>query len=101
MNGHGGKGNDLLLLPVTVHNSISNIFSFKSLRSLLMYLAYLIYVFSNLLPLLFMFSFVILCVTAEVKSPLLFACHLVPLHNHPECAVITPPLKRVLDARLY
>lgn len=44
MNGHGGKGNDLLLSPVTVHNSISNIFSFKSLRSLLMYLAYLIYV---------------------------------------------------------
>lgn len=26
MNGHGGKGNDLLLSPVTVHNSISNIF---------------------------------------------------------------------------
>lgn len=42
MNGHGGKGNDLLLLPVTVHNSISNNFPFKSLRSLLMYLAYLI-----------------------------------------------------------
>lgn len=44
MNGHGGKGNDLLLSPVTVHNSISNIFPFKSLRSLLMFLAYLIYV---------------------------------------------------------
>lgn len=44
-NGHGGKGNDLLDLPVTVHNSISNIFSFKSLRSLLMYPAYLIYVY--------------------------------------------------------
>lgn len=59
MNGHGGKGNDLLLLPMTVHNSIFNIFSFKSLRSLLMYLAYLIYVFWNLLLLLFVFSFVI------------------------------------------
>lgn len=32
--------------------------------------------------------------TAKVKSPLLFACHLAPLHNHPEWAVITPPLKR-------
>lgn len=40
MNGHGGKGNDLLLSLVTVHNSISNIFSFKSLRSLLMYFSY-------------------------------------------------------------
>lgn len=45
-NGHGGQGeNDLLLLPVTVHNSISNIFPFKSLRPPLMYLADLIYVF--------------------------------------------------------
>lgn len=64
MNGHGGKGNDLLLLPMTVHNSIFNIFSFKSLRSLLMYLAYLIYVFLKPTTRFFfyfflMFSFVI------------------------------------------
>lgn len=58
-NGHGGEGNDLLLLPVTVHNSISNISPFKSLRSLLMYMAHLIYVFWNPVPLLLMFAFVI------------------------------------------
>lgn len=69
-------------------------FSFKSLRSLLMYLAYLVCVFSDLLLLPF---YVFFChsagwhVTAKVKSPLLSACHLVPLHNHPEWAVITPP----------
>lgn len=54
----------------------------------------------------FFFSFyVFLChsatwhVTAKVKAPLLFAWHLVPVHNHPEWAVITPPQKR--DTCLY
>lgn len=45
-NGHGGeKGNDSLLPSVTVHDSTSNIFSRKSLRSFTMHLAWLIYVF--------------------------------------------------------
>lgn len=57
----GGTGNDWLLLPVTVHNSISNILPFKSLRPLLMYLAHLIYCMSlETSPSLFsMYSFVI------------------------------------------
>lgn len=66
-----------------------------------MYLAHLIYVLWNLLSLRFRFFFVILCVTAEVKSPLLFAHYPVALHNRPERVVITPPLKWLLDARLY
>lgn len=78
----GGKGNDLVLFPVTVHNSISNIFPCKSLRLALMYLAYLVYVFSLTLPPLFMLSFTIqqddmwqIKLTAKAKSPLLFVCH--------------------------
>lgn len=68
------------LCPVTVHNSISNIFSFKSLRFLLMYLAHLIYAPGNEVLLLYIF----LChseawrLTDRTTSPFWFDCRLTP-----------------------
>lgn len=75
-DGHGGKGNDSLLLP---HSS--NIFPFKSFR---LQLASLLFVFLHPAAFLSVLLLSFSRMTPDNKSSLLFARHLVPLHNHAE-----------------